>query len=328
MKISYNWLKQYSDIDATPQQLSEVLTNCGLEVESLTEFCSVKGGLKGFVIGEVKTRAKHPDADKLSITTVDVSKSELLKIVCGAPNVEAGQKVVVATIGTIIYSEKGEFEIKKAKIRGEVSEGMICAEDELGLGVSHAGIMVLESDAKIGTPASEYFNIEQDWVFEIGLTPNRADAISHYGVARDAVAAYSCVKNKKYSLLKPEVLAFLKDNDKLKIDIIVEDTKACPRYAGVSLINIKVSESPKWLQDRLKSVGIRSINNIIDISNFVLFETGQPLHIFDANKILGNKVIIKKLENGIKFTTLEGVERELTSNDLMICNESEGMCIE
>ncbi|NTW32913.1 MAG: phenylalanine--tRNA ligase subunit beta, partial [Bacteroidetes bacterium] len=327
MKISYNWLKQYSDIDATPQQLSEVLTNCGLEVEALTEFCSVKGGLTGFVIGEVKTKAKHPDADKLSITTVDVGKTELLNIVCGAPNVEAGQKVVVATIGTIIYSEKGEFEIKKAKIRGEVSEGMICAEDELGLGVSHAGIMILDPSAQIGTPASEYFNIEQDWIFEIGLTPNRADAMSHIGVARDSIAAYSCITNKKYNLKKPVISAFGKENNDLKIDVIVEDTKACIRYAGVTLNNIKVGESPSWLQNRLKSIGLRPINNIVDISNFVLFETGQPLHIFDADKIAGKKVVVKKLEKGTKFITLDGVERELTSEDLMICDANEGMCI-
>ena len=327
MKISYNWLKQYIDIDVSAEELSKALTNCGLEVETLEEFCSVKGGLKGFVIGEVKTKIKHPDADKLSVTTVDTGKADLLHIVCGAPNVEAGQKVVVATIGTIIYSEKGDFEIKKAKIRGEVSEGMICAEDELGIGDSHAGIMVLDPSAKVGTPAAEYFQIENDWIFEIGLTPNRADAMSHIGVARDIAAALSCIYNKEYKFKYPSLEKFSIDNHDLKIDVIVDDNKACPRYAGITVTNVKVAESPAWLQNRLKSVGLRPINNIVDITNYILQECGQPLHAFDADKITGKKVIVKKLSQGTKFVTLDEVERELQSEDLMICNEAEGMCI-
>jgi phenylalanyl-tRNA synthetase beta chain len=327
MKISYNWLKQYADIDVEPEELSKVLTNCGLEVEALEEFCSVKGGLKGCVIGEVKTKTKHPDADKLSLTTVDIGREELLHIVCGAPNVEAGQKVVVATVGTTLYTAKGELELKKAKIRGEVSEGMICAEDELGIGESHAGIMVLDAAAKVGTPASEYFNIETDSVFEIGLTPNRADAMGHIGVARDAVAALSCVKNKTYHLTKPNLENFKVDNHDLKIDVVIDDAKACPRYAGITVTNVKVKESPAWLQNKLKAVGLRPLNNIVDITNYILFETGQPLHAFDADRITGKKIIVKKLAAGTKFTTLDDVERELLPTDLMICNATEGMCI-
>ncbi len=327
MKISYNWLKQYIDFDINPEELSKVLTNCGLEVEALEEFYSVKGGFKGCVIGEVKTKIKHPDADKLSLTTIDIGKEELLNIVCGAPNVEAGQKVVVATIGTTLYTAKGEIELKKTKIRGEISEGMICAEDELGLGYSHAGIMVLDVSAKTGTPASEYFKIENDWIFEIGLTPNRADAMSHIGVARDMVAALSCLYNKEYLLKKPSLDNFKVDNNNLKIEIIVEDKKACPRYAGITLKNLKVAESPVWMQNRLKSIGLRPINNIVDVTNYIMYETGQPLHAFDADKIIGGKIIVKKLSAGTKFTTLDEVERELQPEDLMICNESEGMCI-
>ncbi len=327
MKISYNWLKQYLDIDVEAEELSKVLTNCGLEVETTEEFCSVKGGLKGCLIGEVKTKEKHPDADKLCVTTVDVGKEDLLHIVCGAPNVEAGQKVVVATVGTTLYTAKGELVLKKAKIRGEVSEGMICAEDELGLGESHAGIMVLDADAKIGTPASDYFKIENDFIFEIGLTPNRADAMSHIGVARDAAAALSCLKQKVYNLNKPSVDGFKIDNNDFPISVVVEDSKACPRYAWITVKGVKVAESPAWLQNRLKSVGLRPINNIVDITNFVLLESGQPLHAFDADKIQGKKVIVKKLQGGAKFITLDETERELLADDLMICNESEGMCI-
>jgi len=327
MKISYNWLKQYIDLDVSAEELSKALTNCGLEVETIEEFCSVKGGLKGCIIGVVKTKDKHPDADKLSITTVDIGKEELLHIVCGAPNVEAGQKVVVATIGATLYTAKGELEIKKAKIRGELSEGMICAEDELGIGDSHAGIMVLDPSTKIGTPAAEYFKIENDWIFEIGLTPNRADAMSHIGVARDIAAALSCIYNKEYKFKYPSLDNFLIDNHDLKIDVIVNDTKACPRYAGITITNVHVAESPTWLQNRLKSVGLRPINNIVDITNYILQECGQPLHAFDADKIKGNKVIVKKLSQGTKFITLDEVDRELQSEDLVICNEAEGMCI-
>jgi phenylalanyl-tRNA synthetase beta chain len=327
MKISYNWLKQYTDIDIEPVKLSEVLTNCGLEVENLEEFNSIKGGLKGCVIGEVKNKIKHPCADKLTITTVDIGKEELLNIICGAPNVEVGQKVVVATIGTTLNTAKGELEIKKSKIRGELSEGMICAEDELGLGISHEGIMVLNPSAIIGTLASEYFKIEQDWIFELGLTPNRADAMSHIGVARDIAAALTSLTNKGYHLNKPSVVQFRADNTDLKIDVVIEDIKACPRYTGITLKNVHVSESPVWLQNRLKSIGLRTINNIVDIANYVLFETGQPLHAFDADKISGNKILVKKLSHATKFVTLDEIERLLTSDDLMICNESEGICI-
>jgi phenylalanyl-tRNA synthetase beta chain len=327
MKISYNWLKQYLNIDKDPEEISKILTNTGLEVEALEEYSSVKGGLKGCIIGEVKTKIKHPDADKLNLTIVDIGNEELLHIVCGAPNVEAGQKVIVATIGTTLYTTKGELELKKTKIRGEISEGMICAEDELGLGESHAGIMVLDPSVKVGTPASEYFNIENDWVFEIGLTPNRADAMSHIGVARDLAAALTCIENKEYNITKPDLSNFKVENNSRKIDIIVEDTIACPRYAGITVSGIHVGDSPEWLQNKLKAVGLRPINNIVDITNFVLMETGQPLHAFAANHISGNKVIVKKLAKGTKFITLDEADRELQAEDLMICNEKEGMCI-
>ena len=328
MKISYNWLKQYVDIEIPPQEVAKLLTGCGLEVESIEKFESIKGGLKGVVIGEVKTKVKHPDADKLSITTVDIGNNELLHIVCGAPNVEAGQKVLIATIGTTIYNEEESFIIKKSKIRGELSEGMICAEDELGLGKSHAGIMVLDNSAKIGLPASEYFKIEEDYTFEIGLTPNRADATSHIGVARDLVTIINTSNiSRKTTLIKPSVNNFKKDNDKLPIKINVIDTNACPRYSGLTLTNVCVKESPDWLKNRLKSVGLRPINNIVDITNFVLLETGQPMHAFDAAQIKGNTVIVKKLPKGTKFTTLDETVRELSAEDLIICNEEEGMCI-
>ncbi|MFH0864804.1 MAG: phenylalanine--tRNA ligase subunit beta [Bacteroidota bacterium] len=327
MKISYNWLKQYISIDTDPQKLSEALTGCGLEVEALEEYSSIKGGLKGCFIGEVKTNEKHPDADKLTITTVDIGRDELLHIVCGAPNVEAGQKVVVATTGTTLYTAKGELELKKTKIRGQVSEGMICAEDELGLGTSHDGIMVLEASAKIGMTAAEYFKIENDWIFEIGLTPNRADAMSHIGVARDVAAALNVIDGENYSCRLPDVNNFKTDNTNLKIDVIVDDVIACPRYAGITLSGITVNESPAWLQNRLKSIGLRPINNIVDITNFVQHETGEPLHAFDTGHITGKKVIVKKLPEGTKFITLDETERTLASNDLMICNDKEGMCI-
>lgn len=327
MKISYNWLKQYISIDTDPQKLSEVLTGCGLEVEAMEEYSSIKGGLKGCFIGEVKTKEKHPDADKLCITTVDIGREKLLHIVCGAPNVEAGQKVVVATIGTTLYTVKGELELKKVTIRGQLSEGMICAEDELGIGTFHEGIMVLEASAKIGTAASKYFDIENDWIFEIGLTPNRSDATSHIGVARDIAAALNVIEDKNYSYHLPDVNNFKTDNTNLKIDVIVDDAIACPLYAGITVSDIIVKESPEWLQNRLKSIGIRPINNIVDITNFVQHETGEPLHAFDTDHITGKKIIVKKLPEGTKFITLDETERSLTSNDLMICNEKEGMCI-
>jgi phenylalanyl-tRNA synthetase beta chain len=323
MTISYNWLKEYIDIPESAEDIGKVLTSTGLEVESVEAFETVKGGLKGLVIGEVLTCAKHPNADKLSLTTVDVGGKMPLSIVCGASNVAAGQKVVVAVPGTTIYPSKGEpFTIKLAKIRGEQSEGMICAEDEIGLGESHAGIIVLNTDAKNGTPASEFFNIQSDYVIEIGLTPNRADATSHIGVARDIKAS------KDRSIKWPSVDAFKADNTSKTIPVVVENTEACPRYSAVTINNIKVTESPAWLKNRLLSIGLTPINNVVDITNFICHEIGQPLHAFDADQIKGGKVIVKTLPSGTKFTTLDNKERALQANDLMICNgNEEGMCI-
>jgi len=327
MKLSYNWLKQYIDLDVDPHALSSILTDIGLEVEGMEHFQSVKGGLEGVVIGEVLTCKPHENADKLSVTTVKVG-DQVLPIVCGAPNVAAGQKVLVATVGTVLYDGDQEFKIKKAKIRGEVSEGMICAEDELGLGSSHDGIMVLPDDAPVGKPAKEYIPIEEDWVYEIGLTPNRSDAASHIGSARDLVAGLNQLKNtRRYKLNLPSVEDFKVDNHDLDIDVIVEDTKACPRYSGVTITGIEVKESPDWLKNRLNAIGLRPINNVVDITNYVLHETGHPLHAFDAAKIKGNKVIVKKLPDATPFITLDEMERKLHPQDLMICNEEEGMCI-
>ena len=328
MKLSYNWLKQYINTDLSAEELSPILTDIGLEVEGLEKFQSLKGGLEGIVIGEVKTCHKHPNADKLSVTTVDIGKGELLPIVCGAPNVAAGQKVVVATVGTTLYTDDDSFEIKKAKIRGEVSQGMICAEDELGMGTDHEGIMVLPDELIPGTLAREYFAVEEDYTFEIGLTPNRADATSHIGSARDLVAGLNRIANKKsHSLALPSVDDFKVDNNSLDIDVIVEATEACPRYSGITISNIEVKESPDWLKNRLNAIGLRPINNIVDITNYVLHETGQPLHAFDADKIKGNKVIIRKMANNTPFVTLDEEERKLNQDDLMICDTEEGMCI-
>lgn len=328
MKISYNWLKNYIDLDFDPEKVSDLLTDCGLEVEGMEKVQSVKGGLEGIVIGEVKTKRQHPDADRLSCTTVDIGAEELLHIVCGAPNVEAGQKVPVATIGTSLYMGDDSFKIKKSKIRGELSEGMICAEDELGLGSDHDGIMVLDPEAKIGMPAKEYFNIEDDYVFEIGLTPNRADATSHIGVARDLVAVINHMyPEKNLSLKIPSVDEFKTDNTSRHIDVVIEDEEACPRYTGLTISNIEVKESPDWLKNNLRSLGLRPISNIVDITNFVLHETGHPLHAFNADKVKGNKVVIKKLPKDTSFITLDEEERKLSEDDLMICNESDGMCI-
>ncbi len=321
MKISYNWLKQYIDIPESPEEIGNVLTATGLEVESVEPFETVKGGLKGLVVGEVLTCAKHPNADKLSITTVNVG-DKVLPIVCGAANVATGQKVVVALPGSTLFPFKGDsFTIKATKIRGEVSEGMICAEDEIGLGESHDGIIVLNTTAANGTPASEFYKIESDFILEIGLTPNRADAASHIGVARDIKAA------QKRTIKLPSVDSFKVENKNLTIPVEVENTQACPRYSAVTLSGITVSESPDWLKNRLKSIGLTPINNIVDITNFVLHETGQPLHAFDADEITGQKVIIKTLPTGTKFKTLDDKERSLTANDLMICNTQEPMCI-
>ncbi|MBL7856668.1 MAG: phenylalanine--tRNA ligase subunit beta [Cyclobacteriaceae bacterium] len=322
MTISYNWLKEYIDIPETAEEIGGVLTATGLEVESVEEHETIKGGLKGLVIGQVITCTKHPNADKLSITTVDVGGDRLLPIVCGAPNVAAGQKVVVALSGTTVYPSKGEpFTIKNAKIRGEQSEGMICAEDEIGLGESHAGIIVLHTDVTNGTPAAEFFNIQSDYIIEIGLTPNRADAASHIGVARDIKAS------KKRKIKLPSVDAFAVDQKSLSIPVEVENTEACPRYSAVTLSGVTVSDSPEWLKNRLLSIGLTPINNIVDITNFVCHELGQPLHAFDADQITGGNVIVKTLPAGTKFTTLDNKERTLLPTDLMICNAAEGMCI-
>lgn len=327
MKISNKWLKDYIKYDLEPDNISALLTDIGLEVELLEHIETVKGGLKGVLVGEVLTCHKHPDADKLSITTVSIGEQTPLQIVCGASNVAAGQKVAVATIGTTLYNNEEPFQIKKSKIRGVVSEGMICAEDELGLGVSHSGIMVLNENAKAGTPAKQYFNIEDDIVFEIGLTPNRTDATSHYGVARDLAAVLNCRNNAELKLIRPNIENFEPDETSSDIKIEIIDKTNCPRYTGLHIKNIKVSESPSWLQNKLQSIGIRPINNIVDITNFVMFEIGQPLHAFDSKQIVGNKVVIKTAAPKTKFTTLDGIERELNGTELMICNQKEEMCI-
>ncbi|MBK9291454.1 MAG: phenylalanine--tRNA ligase subunit beta [Bacteroidetes bacterium] len=328
MKISYNWLKDYLSLDISPAEVAAALTSAGLEVEDIIEYESVKGSLKGVVTGKVVECRRHPNADKLSLTKVDVGQGNLLSIVCGAPNVAEGQTVLVATVGTTLYKGEEAFQIRQAKIRGELSEGMICAEDELGLGNSHDGIMVLDNAIGVGRPASELFNVVSDTVFEIGLTPNRADAASHIGVARDLMAVLNHRAGyKKYALTLPDTSNFATGNPSLPIRVIVEDTEACPRYSGLSITNLRVGPSPEWLQNRLKAIGLRPINNVVDITNYVLFETGQPLHAFDAAAVTGNTVVVKKLPKDTPFVTLDGVERKLTGNDLMICNASEGMCI-
>ncbi len=329
MKVSYNWLKDYLDIDLPWEKVSEILTDIGLEVEGEEQTESVKGGLKGLVVGEVTFKDKHPGADRLSVTKVNIGAEEELSIVCGAPNVAQGQKVVVATVGTMLYPSEGEpFKIKKGKIRGEVSEGMICAEDEIGLGASHDGIMVLPSETAVGTPASEFFKVEKDTIFEIGLTPNRSDATSQLGVAKDLAAALKINHGHSGKVNEPDVSGFTVDNNAMPIEVVVENTTACPRYAGVSIKGVTIAESPEWLKKRLRALGVATKNNVVDITNFILHELGQPLHAFDADEIDGNKVIVKNLADGSKFTTLDDVERELSGEDLMICDgASNGMCI-
>ncbi len=327
MKISYNWLKQFLNLDWEAEKTAELLTDLGLEVEGVEEFQSVSGGLEGVVVGEVLSCIQHPNADRLKLTTVDLGNGEPVQIVCGAPNVEQGQKVPVATIGTTLHPISGdEFKIKKGKIRGQESHGMICAEDELGLGSSHDGIMVLDPKLKAGTPAAKVFDIETDRIFEIGLTPNRADAMSHYGVARDLKAGL-LQKEINVELITPSVSAFHVDSRTLKIDVDVVDLDRAPRYCGVTITGLKVEESPTWLQNRLRSVGLSPINNIVDATNYVLHELGQPLHAFDAAKITDNKVVVKTLPKGTKFITLDEVERELHPEDLMICDGVKPMCI-
>ena len=328
MKISYNWLKQFLQVNWDAVKAGELLTDLGLEVEGIETIESIKGSLAGVIVGEVLTCVQHPNADRLKVTTVDLGSDEPVQIVCGAPNVAVGQKVPVATIGTILYDEKGEgFKIKKGKIRGEESHGMICAEDELGLGKGHDGILVLDSSLLPGTEAAEVFNIEKDEVFEIGLTPNRADAMSHFGVARDLRAGLM-QQDINIELISPSVSNFHVDERKLKIDVEVDSKELAPRYSGISITDVEVKDSPEWIQNRLKSIGIVPKNNIVDITNYVLHELGQPLHAFDASKIKGNKVTVKTLEEGTKFTTLDGVERTLSAEDIMICDaDSNPMCI-
>lgn len=326
MRISYNWLKQFIKLDATAEETATILTDLGLEVEGIELFESIKGGLKGIIVGEVKTCVQHPDADRLKITTVDLGNGQPLQIVCGAPNVAAGQKVPVATIGTILIDKEGnEFQIKKGKIRGQESHGMICAEDELGLGENHDGIMILDSTLKSGTLFSKVMQIETDEVFEIGLTPNRADAMSHWGVARDLRAGL-VQKNIHPELITPSVSSFRIDKRTLKIDVEVKDIKLAPRYCGVTISGIDVKPSPTWLQNRLKAIGITPKNNIIDVTNYVMHELGQPLHAFDASKIHG-KISVKTVPAGTKFKTLDDVERILHEEDLMICDEKGPLCI-
>ena len=328
MKISYNWLKQYINCDYSAEKVSEVLTSTGLEVEDLTPFESVKGSLKGVVVGKVLTCVEHPNSDHLHITTVDCGGEEPLHIVCGAPNVAAGQTVLVATIGCELWKGDESFVIKKGKIRGEVSEGMICAEDELQLGESHEGIMVLPDSYEAGKPASYYFPVENDYTIEIGLTANRSDATSHIGSARDLVAALNQRENTtQYHLIVPSVENFKVDNTNNTIQVEVEDKEACPRYSGLTVSGVKVGPSPDWLRHRLAAVGIRSINNIVDITNYVLMEVGQPMHAFDADKVAGKKIVVKCMPEGTPFVTLDGVERKLNARNLMICNAEEPMCI-
>ena len=327
MTISYNWLSEYLPWPIEPEKLSKILTSIGLEVESLTFYENVKGGLAGLVVGEVMTVTQHPNADKLKITTVHIGAETPLQIVCGASNVAVGQKVIVATIGTTIYPSTGDpLTMRVAKIRGEESFGMICAEDEIGLGTSHDGIMVLQADTTVGTPAATLFEPYQDWVYEIGLTPNRMDAMSHLGVAKD-VCAYLTHHEKEAKTVTPFTNSFSPDQNNKTIAVSIENEEACKRYAGIELTGVKVSDSPSWLKNRLTAIGVRPINNIVDVTNYILHETGQPLHAFDAAAITGGQVIVKNVAAGTSFTTLDTKERKLQDTDLLICNASDPMCI-
>ena len=326
MNISYKWLKEYVDFDLTPQHVAEALTSCGLEVGGLEEVQTIRGGLKGFYVGKVLTCEPHPNSDHLHITTVDLGKGEPQQIVCGAHNVAANQKVIVADLGCVLYDGDKEFVIKRSKLRGVESLGMICAEDEIGVGTSHDGIIVLPEDASIGMPAAEYYNLESDWVIEVDITANRSDALSHYGVARDL---YAWLKQNNYQteLHKPNCDAFEVDNESLTIDVEVKNTEACKRYACVSISNCEVKESPEWLQNKLKIVGIRPINNIVDITNYIMMAYGQPMHCFDADMVAGHKIVVTTQPEGTKFITLDGEEHSLSERDLSICNANEAMCI-
>ena len=326
MNISYKWLKEYVDFDLTPQHVAEALTSCGLEVGGLEEVQTIRGGLKGLYVGKVLTCEPHPNSDHLHITTVDLGKGEPQQIVCGAHNVAANQKVIVADLGCVLYDGDKEFVIKRSKLRGVESLGMICAEDEIGVGTSHDGIIVLPEDAPIGMPVAEYYNLESDWVIEVDITANRSDALSHYGVARDL---YAWLKQNNYQteLHKPNCDAFEVDNESLTIDVEVKNTEACKRYACVSLTNCEVKESPEWLQNKLKIVGIRPINNIVDITNYIMMAYGQPMHCFDADMVAGHKIVVTTQPEGTKFITLDGEEHSLSERDLSICNANEAMCI-
>lgn len=327
MNISYKWLKRYINTDLTPEEVSVALTSLGLEVGALEQIETIRGGLRGFVVGQVLTCDAHPNSDHMHITTVDLGNGEApVQIVCGAPNVAAGQKVIVATLGTKLYDGDKEFVIKKSKLRGVESLGMICAEDEMGIGASHDGIIVLPQDAVVGTPAAQYYGIEDDYLIEVDLTPNRIDGASHYGVARD-LKAWLQRNGREGELTKPSVEAFKTDKAEGGIPVVVENTEACPRYSGVTIRGVKVQESPKWLKDMLLAVGQHPINNIVDITNYMLLGMGQPMHCFDLAKVKGDKVVVKTVEAGTKFVTLDGVERTLTERDLMICNGEEPMCI-
>ena len=326
MNISYNWLKEYVQFDLTADQVAAALTSIGLEVDAVEEVQTIKGGLEGLVIGEVLTCVPHPNSDHMHVTTVNLGSGDPVQIVCGAPNVAAGQKVVVATLGTKLYDGDQCFTIKKSKLRGVESNGMICAEDEIGIGTDHAGIIVLPQSAVPGTPAKEYYNVKSDYVIEVDITPNRADACSHYGVARD-LYAYLIQNGQQTAISRPSVDDFRVDNHDLNIDIEVANTEACPRYSGVTIKGVTVKESPAWLQDKLRTIGLRPINNIVDITNYILHAYGQPLHCFDADKIKGGRIIVKTMPAGTPFVTLDGVERKLDERDLMICNTEEPMCI-
>src|SRR6188474_2548326 len=328
MTISYKWLSEYLPVAVEPERLARILTSIGLEVESFEKFEEVKGGLKGLVIGEVLSTEKHPNADKLTLTKVSVGNGEPLQIVCGAPNVEAGQKVIVAKVGTTIYPINNEpLTMKVAKIRNVESYGMICAEDEVGLGTSHAGIMVLSEDAKVGSDVAEFFQPYEDWIYELGITPNRMDAMSHWGVAKDVCAYLNHHDKKDLRPKLPTSNSFKIENRSLPISVSVENTKGCQRYSGVSITGVTIKESPLWLQKKLKSIGLRPINNIVDITNFIQHETGQPLHAFDADEIKGKKIVVKNLPEGTKFVTLDEKERKLSKEDLMICDAEGGICI-
>lgn len=326
MNISYKWLKEYVDFDLTPQQVCDALTSTGLEVDALEEVQSIKGGLKGLYVGKVLTCEMHPNSDHLHVTTVDLGKGEPSQIVCGAPNVAAGQKVIVADLGCVLYDGDKEFVIKKSKLRGVDSCGMICAEDEIGIGTDHSGIIVLPEDAPVGQPAAEYYHLESDWLIEVDITANRADALSHWGVARDL---YAWLKQNGHQTAthKPSVADFKVDNHDLPVEVKIENTEACKRYACVSVTGCDVKESPEWLKNKLTTIGLRPINNIVDITNYVMMALGQPLHCFDADMVKGHQIVVKTMPEGTPFQTLDGVEHKLSDRDLAICNAEEPMCI-